>query len=277
MPRIADLVLECSVYLYTSPKNACFGKPDDGASGFLVSIPAKRENLPPHIYVVTNNHVIEDHDITVRFRAGVSCKRILKLTSAWHQADDDDLAVNLLAGHERLSKTCHHIPLDLFVSESLIDQLDIGIGDEVFMVGRLIRNEEEPENSPIVRFGHIASPLSCLTSVWGNEVILAEYRTLGKASGSPVFLEISQRQRDLFADQSQGRENLLLGVNRGSTRYKMPIEGIEGATVSIDSSMGMIVPAWRLRQLLESVDVSRERQEIEDAALLAPVLSPSDV
>jgi hypothetical protein len=271
MPRIPDFILQCTAYLYSSTDDANSGTAYDGGSGFLVSVPAQRADLPSqHIYIVTNKHVFDGGAKTVRLHTVGSHDRILdRSNSKWFVADNDDIAVNLLDDFKRSNWMFHHIPIDSFVTCSLIDQLNLGIGDEVFMVGRLLRDEEELDNSPIVRFGHISCPLIPLINIWGEEVILAEYRTLGKASGSPVFLEISQRQRDFYADQLGDCRHLLLGVNRGNTQYRSPVEmcGKQLADMKalVDSSMSMVVPAWKLKMLLERDDVSRQRQEIENS------------
>jgi hypothetical protein len=65
-------------------------------------------------------------------------------------------------------------------------------------------------------------------------------------------------QRDIYGCQLKGYSHLLLGVNKGSTRYDMGLQRSEndrrtaaGLIVSIDSSIGMVVPAWKLQELLE--------------------------
>jgi hypothetical protein len=262
MPRIADYILQCSVYLYSSLNKADRGAPCDGASGFLVSVPARRADLSPHIYVVTNSHVIENGARVISFNTSGGLRQPLELTTGWYCAEEADLAVILLAEPKGIH-SC--IPLEFFVTDNILDELDLGVGDEVFMVGRLIRDEEEVENNPVIRFGRIACPLMPLVNIWGEEVFLAEYRSLGKASGSPVFLEFSRRSRDSRGGKENYVEYLLLGVNRGSTRYRMPVEGIEGDAVSIDSSISMVVPACKLKALLERGDVSEQRKTREDA------------
>jgi len=303
MPRIPDEILKCSVYLYSTEERANFGAPVDGGSGFLLSYPTGRMDLRPrpHIYVVTCRHVIHGEPAhmasdgkehpgakVVRFNAVDGTNPIVSLGDGWHSAINDDLAIRLLDADKRPSpvRAFRFIPAHLLVTEDLVTNLSLGIGNEVFMVGRLIRQEQEAVNCPIVRFGHISCPLlPPQIDSFGEDIFLAEYRSLGKASGSPVFLEISDRQRAFYKDQLEGNEHLLLGVNKGNTGYRSPAEEVSiqiskapsAFSVHIDSSMSMVVPAWRLRALLEKEDVRKQRQAIEDAIPLPPVCPPSIV
>ena len=43
-----------------------------------------------------------------------------------------------------------------FVTEKLVEEHNIGPGDEVFMVGRFVAHAGTKKNLPIVRFGNIA-------------------------------------------------------------------------------------------------------------------------
>jgi hypothetical protein len=269
MPRITDDILHCSVFLYPSEEDATKGRMK-GASGFLVGVPrmANTKNAPDpihsdHIYVVSNAHVITDAKCAkITKKDGAS---VVVCLSGWSEPlSPYDLAIHLLK-HAELpyaARSLFYIHSDLLVTSDLIDSLNLGIGDEVFMVGRLFQDIEEPESIPTVRFGHVACPLA-KRECFNGEEFLIECRSINGYSGSPVFLEISSRQRDFFKDQLRGCNHLLLGVNSGHTAYLAKLEQNDKIVVPIDSGMAKVIPAWVLSDLLADSRVVQERAAIE--------------
>ena len=80
----------------------------------------------------------------------------------------------------------------LFSSEQVVD-INLGPGDEVFLVGRFINSEGKQRNIPTLRFGNISQmPIEPIeqTRVSGKrlqESFLVEARAISGYSGSPVF------------------------------------------------------------------------------------------
>jgi hypothetical protein len=266
VPRIEDQLLDCVVYLYASEADAKTGYAS-GGSGFLVAIPSEAHKDIVYVYAVTNSHVIREGGSTViRFNTQQGDNAIAPLTDAhWvHHPDGDDIAVAAIAGLDQnvLKFCCVHIKM--FATREIIAQLDIGPGDDVFMVGRFVAHDGKQRNLPSVRFGNISMmPDEHVQHPRGYKVesFLVETRSLGGYSGSPVFVHIlsaSRRPKDT-ALLTPGRPTgpWLLGVDWGhlpiyeKVKEKDRVTNVsEGFVVSSNSGQMAVVPAWKLHELL---------------------------
>jgi len=78
------------------------------------------------------------------------------------------------------------------------DQIVLGYGDDIFMVGRFITFDGKQRNTPVVRFGQIsmlpAEPVEVDGGRAQEEVFLVECRSIGGLSGSPVFVDLQTRE-----------------------------------------------------------------------------------
>lgn len=145
-----------------------------------------------HIYVVTNHHVIvKAGDPVVRLNRRDGTVECLETNgSQWKQhPDGDDVAVfpvRIEFKHLRYWS----VPIRDFITEKLIQDEDIGIGDDTFMVGRFINHEGKQRNAPSLRFGNIAMMTKVrITSPYGidQESLLVEVRSLPGYSGIFTF------------------------------------------------------------------------------------------
>jgi hypothetical protein len=88
------------------------------------------------------------------------------------------------------------MPSHKFITREIIDAYDLGIGDETFLVGRLITHAGGQRNTPIVRFGNVSlmadpsEPVKC--EGYEQEGFLVECRSLSGFSGSPVFISTNR-------------------------------------------------------------------------------------
>jgi hypothetical protein len=86
MPRVPDMMLDCSIYLYPSRSDAETGE-QYGGSGFLVGVRSKNMMLPhlEHTYAVTNRHVVEwGSSPVIRLNTASGGKDVLDLTDFPH-------------------------------------------------------------------------------------------------------------------------------------------------------------------------------------------------
>jgi hypothetical protein len=299
MPRIADRLLDCSIYLYESSDDALTGK-SCGGSGFIVGVVSELAHLP-FAYAVTNSHVIrEARALVLRFNTADGQYDLQKTTpEMWtHHTDGDDVAVCKVD----LSDDRHKFRMvmtDEFVTKDLIKAKDIGPGDDVFMVGRFVNHEGKQRNLPTVRFGNIAQmPGEPILNRRGllQESFLVETRSMGGCSGSPVFIHIaitpdelwmpeslrslwpSSKRRlqpapTVFAKAIDHTERLeyhgpwLLGIDWGHLSAYEPIfEKDQQTRVAGDlfarSNTGMagIVPAWKILELLNTEELVMQRR-----------------
>ena len=134
------------------------------------------------------------------------------------------------------------------------DQLNIGIGSPVFMIGRLMNHEGRFMNTPAVRFGRISmmpgEPVRNRDTGLDQESFLIEMHSISGFSGSPVF---SYEE----GGASYASNSWLLGIDWGH------LPGPDGSTSADNAGIACIVPSWTLARLLfEDEDVKGQRKEV---------------
>jgi len=288
MPRIPDDITDCALYVFPSKKAAEDGN-TAGGSGFIIEYPTE---VQPHYYAVTNNHVVapwmEAHqgpclrltrriigsDMSLQYKSGA----IETSDSSWKLQKDFDLAVCplKLSIVEYQFKT---VLTSLFMNRITEGTRRIGIGDDVFMVGRFINHQGEHRNHPTARFGHIAQmpgdPVT-LTGIKHEAVgYIIECKSISGFSGSPVFAWILPHDGRYRASGGFMENCWLLGVEAGYTcEWNYPYAGPEfeketSTTWAVPSNTGMsvVIPAERLMGVLESKDLKMQREQADQDAL----------
>ncbi|MCH8114631.1 MAG: hypothetical protein IIB25_04080 [Chloroflexi bacterium] len=171
----------------------------------------------------------------------------------------------------------------LFVTKDWSEEEKIGVGDEVYVVGRLLDHDHKERNTPVARFGRLArtgtirhrSP--CLEK--DVETFFCDVKSVGGFSGSPVFVEISALDdRRGTVNLSAGRKGpRLLGVDWGHTQRRQPLrkmlpithegghqeEEVPDLFVYRNSGIICVAPAWELLEILEAPEFAQSRQAIE--------------
>lgn len=275
MPRIGEDFLDAVVYLYPSTHEAQEGI-NIGGSGFLITMPA--ESVEGHFnYVVTNRHVLAKADVlrVNTKQGGTHIERVPRET--WHPSKTDDLAVRIITPQPTFAyKT---VSIDIILTEAKAEKIRLGIGDSVFMVGRFINHEGKQRNAPLVRFGSIAQmpfepiPYTLEGKPHEQVSIIADIRSIGGYSGSPVFLNEHQfLPRPSGGDKTD--KHWLIGIDWGHIPMWSPVCGLDeepiGHTqVNINSGMAGIIPSWKLLELLMSNDLVSERKKMEALHLAA--------
>lgn len=267
MPRIADVVMDCAIYLYPSVQDAKSGE-SYGGSGFLVGVRSSVEG--GYLYAVTNSHVIrEGNSSIIRINTPSGFDVLDYKPNDWyHHPNGDDLAVIPL-DIEVTKYKLKFIAIDNFLTEQKLQGLGIGAGDEVFMVGRFIGCDDAQQNVPTVRFGNLAtSVVMSIKSERGYQVdsYLIEVRSLPGYSGSPVFVHIlpfSKRPGQEGWSAEQGP--WLLGVDWGHQPIIQKVEDKynqtdEGWHVRANSGVAYVAPAWKLVELLNIKELTEMRK-----------------
>jgi hypothetical protein len=286
MPRINDEVANASVFLYPSENDAEQGLAF-GGSGFLVSMPSRRHpDRGQHIYIVTNRHVVEDFGSdTVRINRTEGLPPFIKKLTNWQfHPDGTDIAVHY-AQAIGLTRPffLRHVSTGMFITPDLIDKLNLGIGDEVFMMGRLVGYDGREVNVPSLRFGHVSAPLKTqsvpiqyeyggVKRTANQDCFLVECRSLVGYSGSPVLIEITARTRVVYQNELKGYDSFLLGVNCAYPRHKVTVGTFSAL---IDSGMALVIPAWKVQEILDRSDLQRERDLEEKRHERPPLASPA--
>lgn len=272
MPRVPDFLLNCVVYLYCSEQDAKDGSLY-GGTGFLLGIPS--ESVPPfvHLYVVTNRHLVEGGACVLRANQRDGSTTILNLSAGWvFHPHGDDLAVHSIALHPGERHSIAIIMTNYLLTQEFMNEQDVGVGDETILAGRFVRHDGRMMNRPALRFGHIAmmpDPKDgVLVDIAGRdyyqEAFLVEGRTICGYSGSPVFW---CRQHD--ADRSHvwpeydlrllGVHSHYLTVPEGS--YAVAHGQSRTRTVEVPSGMMVVIPVWRLSEMLNDPALVAGRDE----------------
>lgn len=211
MPRIPDEFADCSIYFYESALDATEGS-RTGGCGFLAHVPSEIHPGTGYLYFVTNKHVVDPRDgncnvIRVTRKTG-GIDTIVTTFDAWftHPGGDDiavlplDIPPETLAGLKWWS-----VPSYQFITHETINAYRIGIGDEAFMIGRLVNHEGRQKNAAVARFGNIALMADAsepIRHTYGMfEGFLVECRSLSGFSGSPVFVMTTQVYRGEDAEK----------------------------------------------------------------------------
>jgi hypothetical protein len=179
---------------------------------------------------------------------------------------------------------------DQFITREIIDAYRIGLGDEAFLVGRLISHDGRQKNAPVIRFGNVslmADPTE-LIKCEGHEQegFLVECRSLSGFSGSPVFATTSQtyygqdaerisRHRRAGSSRRGGAPEgcftltqagpWLLGIDWGHINLLKPVYDNEEQSPSLrvneNTGIACVLPAWRIMEVLDKRDLVNQRRD----------------
>jgi hypothetical protein len=272
MPRISDEILECSIFLYHSKEDA-ENDYNTGGSGFLVAIKTEQHEC---YYAVTNSHVIlEGESPVVRINRKDGKIQILDIPpKTWiHHPLGDDVAIcPLLMLHSPYN--IRLIQSDLLITKQKMEELQLGIGDDIYIVGRLTGMNSKQQNTPAVRFGNIAvkGTVPMLHERgFSQESFVAEIHSISGFSGSPVFVHMLQDSTR--PDGRKAADHIgpwLLGIDWGHIPMPMYIyrknEEYPDNDYKASTTTGMatIVPAWKLQELLDMKEVVEMRKKLDD-------------
>ena len=299
VPRILPADLNCAFYLYPSEAAAKAGV-KLGGSGFWVGVQSHKVPEFWWLYGVSNQHVVQRQGASV-IRANAKdggVKIIPAEPTDWiEHPNRHDIAVLPIQG-SAISKNIEMAAVlpGMFVEEADIKTESVEVGNEVFMIGRFINHDGRVRNTPSARFGNISmmpgDPIYVDSKTPPQESFAVELRSTCGYSGSPVFVtpEVVTRR---FAGSAFGPE-LLLGVHWGhiiepwtvETRIVKKVQQTAVAAdereinqVSANTGMNGVVPAWRLKELLdmprfkdvrdadEQGELERIKREVPGAAL----------
>ena len=202
--RIQDDMLQTVVFICTPKKGSEEqSEPPIIGTGFLAIDPNKNKVGKDHLYLVTAKHVakkISNGDVVIRLnnKQGVS-EYFTDENARWfyHPTDESvDVAVASCTITPNIAKY-KAISFDMFLTDKIMEQGKIGIGDEVYMIGLFAYVTGSKTNQPIARVGNIAMipreriPVEINKIKHEIEVYLIEARSTKGLSGSPVLVRES--------------------------------------------------------------------------------------
>jgi hypothetical protein len=279
MPQIAPNFLDSVIYLYRNGEDAKAGK-NFGGTGFLVTLP---DETYPHqvsyFYAVTNWHVACRGDSTIRVNNVDGSVDVFEFgPDEWHFSTKYDVAVIPMPFNASRLRAAM-LPTQMFVTEELFrGGGPLGVGSDVFMIGRFIDHDGGQTNRPAARFGHVSvlpAPIIQPNRVKADSFCVDMHSRTGH-SGSPVFVYRTPRSEIGWVPSIEHGAYLgLLGIHWGQfpelweiEKSKMPDSPSEAGTLILEgqyvkglSGMTCVLPAWSILEVLRMPKLTGLRRE----------------
>ena len=173
------------------------------------------------------------------------------------------------------------VPSKVVLTEEMSRTYAVGPGDETIMIGRLIAHDGRVRNSPSVRFGNISmmpdEPFRHDGRIQRSFIV--ESRSIPGYSGSPVFVHIPSDSWRPGPDGKLGQAGvlygeapvLLLGIDCGHVHKNVPVKDAHGKDTEYrvleNTGMMVVVPAWRLWDVINSREFLAQRAAIDQSRL----------
>lgn len=274
MPRTSDYFLDCVLYVFGSNETAVENSSPAG-SGFLAAAPIAEGAKLHQFYAVTAAHIVrlaKTPFLRVNKRFVNDVEVMEAPASSWVQhPNGDDVSMCPLPQLATTRLQTLGIETDRFVTAQIAETEDIGIGDEVFMVGRFAQHSgSRTRNIPVARFGNIAAmPIEPIERPEGvkQESFLVECRSVPGHSGAPVFVYKRPRfeQPGGLSPITGGRVTKWDGVKQlvSNSYWLLGMDWchLEDADKKANTGMAGVIPAWKILELINCEQFVQQRHE----------------
>lgn len=245
-----------------------------GGTAFLVDV--EMEKGAGYKHIITAKHVAEAIEETQGVIAmnGKDGEPLFFRTGEhkWYyhptEADSVDVAVMPFLSARIHEYDVLGLPEEIFATDEVIAESDIGPGDELFIVGLFTKFYGQTKLTPIVRTGNLAMMPTDKLPVNGfepMEAYLAEGRSIGGLSGSPVFARntikypAQTRDGNLTYFSALGKPHLL-GLVHG--HWDLPVSFSETQKrEAVNMGVSIVVPAKKILETLYHPDLVARREE----------------
>ena len=269
--RMPDEVLQCVCFLCVKDR----GRYHYGGTGFFVSIPS--EKYPKDysfVYIVTAKHCIERAkqygNLYLRLNKVDGKADFFEMKDEWYYSDNESSDAVVLPWPQ-LSHIFKYkyISRDMFMTDERIKEEGIGVGDEIVITGLFTQRFGNQRNIPIVRSGVISAmpdePLEDPNSGLEYYAYLAEVRSIGGLSGSPVFLYLGPA-RVYQKKITLSWKIHLLGLVRGHWDIKdkeQPLDFTHDELQAVNMGIGTITPIQDVAEILDSEELVKIRRQVD--------------
>lgn len=247
-------------------------EPEYLGTAFIVGVAGKCGNAYTH--AVTAKHVADSVDgqsylIGVNFKDGEMGWFGSSLKWWYHPTESDtvDVAVTVFTPTPRMD--VEYISETVFATDTRIKQYNIGVGDEINVVGLFTGFSGSQKHIPVVRTGNIAMMSSDKLPVNGGEteVYLVEGRSIGGLSGSPVFVRHTVSIPGVTAtgepQQISGVSQLhFLGLMHGHWDLKLGTDVMQAEAVNM--GIAIVIPAQKILEVLYHPELVAMRAEQDE-------------
>lgn len=260
-----------------------------GGTAFFVSIPSERyPNQFQHIYLVTAKHNIERASNTgqtlhVRLNTKTGGAGFVPVTYEWFYSDNEAEDVAVLPwsppmdGDQPADVDFKCFPAHQMAGNRVIEDVGIGIGEEIAIIGLFSQRHGATKNYPIVRSGIISAmpgePFQDDSGAYYH-AYLAEIRSIGGLSGSPVIVTIDpMRPGALGARKAPPVLHsvfYLLGLIRSHwdlKRKHVSLDFGDDELQQVNMGIAQVTPIHDLMRIILREDLKKLRREVEDQEL----------
>jgi hypothetical protein len=272
--RVPDNIIDCVCFLCIKTNDNDVDNYIVGGTAFFVSIPSETDPDIGYVYLVTARHCVDAAKqagnlyIRVNLKGG-GAVYVKGDPYAFESAPDDDAAdvAFALAAPPTAAFNYLPIPSELIATDDLIKDKQIGLGEEVVAVGLHASRFGIGRNLPIMRKGIIScmpyedEPLQDEASGLFYTAYLAELRSIGGMSGSPVFAMLGVGR--LPEEELKGRlyRGYLIGLIRGHYHSNVPVIGYDKVELEkLNEGIAIVTPIQEFLKLLGSESVSKARR-----------------
>jgi hypothetical protein len=277
--RIPEELLSSVVFLVTKEPGEQDCDKKCRGTAFFVGMWSEANKDWGYPYLVTAKHNIakakkDGLELYVRINRTDEKSEDIRIDGDWIYPDDPsvDLAVLLFSP----GKPYWYMPLaqQMQADESRLQDLGVGIGDEIVIAGLFTRRTGREKNLPIVRFGNIAAmpeePLYDSKTGLDYQAYLIEARSFGGLSGSPVFVYFGGDRMVSGVVREQPpkgyRMLILLGILRGHWEHEEPVpfaSAFSDESPKINWGIAVVTPATELLKLLRSEEFVKVRRKLD--------------
>jgi hypothetical protein len=257
---------------------------DIGGTGFFVTVSSEAyPNERQYLYFVTAKHSVErasniGSPLFVRVNTKDGRVIYVEIKRRWVFEPTNpgvDLAVVPFGreGEGAIPLDFQPIPETSFAYGPAIVNLNIGVGDDLVIVGLFTQRHGIRQNYPIIRAGIIAAmPEENLVDDSGEpyQAYLIEARSIGGLSGSPVIIildDILRRPVRLGTPPSFHPIYMLLGVVRGHWDMKKNGERsdfVDDELEQVNMGIAIVTPIQCLQYILHGEELVHMRNKLDE-------------
>lgn len=268
--RVPDEVLQCVCFLCVKDGDVY----RYGGTGFFVSVPSEMYPKDRYVYLITAKHCIEKAqqygNLYLRLNKVDGKAGMVKVEGEWLYSDREasDVAVMLFPSLKYIFQY-KHIATNMFADKEVIEEQGIGVGDDLVITGLFTERCGNQRNIPIVRSGVIAAmpdePLEDKDTGLEYNAYLAEVRSIGGLSGSPVFVFLGPA-RSLKGKITLSQRIYLLGLVRGHwdiRRRGQTLDFTEDELQAVNMGIAIITPFQDALEIINGKELVRERKKMD--------------
>lgn len=264
MPLLPPDNLAVCFFLYPTKEQSERGEARGGC-GFFVGTPFESRPGKAHLYAITNGHLIDGAPglPTIRVnKVGGGVDHFETMHDEWSGPCGRDFRVRRMSELRLGFHQWRHEDLDILADASAIADYGLGLGDDVFAIGRFIEADgRDRKNLPLARFGNISRMEE--TELEGDDFpsgpgYLVEMRSRTGFSGSVVYVYIGATGINLTNSPRRmptGGAVWVLGLHSAQLNARGPAAEIRGdrfdpPSTSFATAITHVVPAHAIKSFI---------------------------